>query len=293
MKFISALLLLCVTLLSTELRHIRVGKIHFLDVKELDFAKKKQFHELSALAYKDGILYSLSDKGRVFHLSLDITEDTIKKVKILKSYPLCDKKGKRLKKEWRDSEGLDFMDNHLLISFEHKHRVALYTTKGKLIKRMVIHPYLRDKKHYLSPNKSLESVTYNDKYKLITIQERESKSSNLHTLYTRNKRYHFVAKGDITEITFIDTDTLLVLTRNFHYITRERESRLYRVWLNSCDVTSLCRSEPLAHLDSWDGYELDNFEGVVQVAKNRYLMISDDNNSFFQKTLLVLFEIVD
>lgn len=293
MKLIATLLVLCVTLLSIELRHVRVGKIDFLDVKELDFAHKKKFHELSALAYKNGILYALSDKGRVFHLSLDITKDSLKNVKLLQSYPLLDKKVKRLKKEWRDSEGVDFMGNHLLVSFEHKHRVALYTTKGKLIKKMVIHPYLRDKKHYLSPNKSLEGVAYNEKYKLITIQERESQSSPLHTLYNRHKRYHFVAQGDITDIIFIEKDALLVLTRKFHYITRERESTLYRVWLNRCDIASLCKSELLAHLDSWDGYELDNFEGIVKVAKNRYLMISDDNNSLFQKTLLVLFKIVD
>lgn len=293
MKILLLSLFFSLTLFSTELHNVVVGKIHFLDVKELDFSKEMKFHELSALAYRDGVLYALSDKGRLFHLFVDIKNDTIGEVKTLKSYVLRDRAGKRLKKKWRDSEGLALMGDNLLISFERKHRVDLYSKEGVFIQQMALNSYLGNKKHYLSANKSLEGVAYNDKYKLIAIQERESETSSLHTLFTLKKRYHFSAQGDITEITFINRDTLLVLTRRFSYVTRERESYLYRVWLKRCDAASLCRSELLVHLDSWDGYELDNFEGVVQVAKNRYLMISDDNDSLFQKTLLVLFEIID
>jgi hypothetical protein len=61
--------------------------------------------------------------------------------------------------------------------------------------------------------------------------------------------------------------------------------------LNNCNKHHVCKSKYLAAFDSYKGWHIDNFEGLTKVGKNRFLMISDDNDSFFQKTLLVLFEI--
>ena len=66
-----------------------------------------------------------------------------------------------------------------------------------------------------------------------------------------------------------------------------------RVHLDRCNKKRVCQSELLAKLDSIKGWHIDNFEGLCKVGKNRYLMISDDNGSLFQKTLLVLFEIMN
>ena len=41
------------------------------------------------------------------------------------------------------------------------------------------------------------------------------------------------------------------------------------------------------------GWMIDNFEGLTRVAPHRYLMVSDDNDNFFQKTLLIYFEVKD
>jgi hypothetical protein len=45
-------------------------------------------------------------------------------------------------------------------------------------------------------------------------------------------------------------------------------------------------------MDSQKGWHIDNFEGLTKVGKNLYLMVSDDNESIFQKTLFVLFELI-
>jgi len=66
---------------------------------------------------------------------------------------------------------------------------------------------------------------------------------------------------------------------------------LTKVHLDKCNALRICKSETLAKLDSADGWRLDNSEGLTRVDKNRYLMVSDDNENIFQKTLLVLFEI--
>ena len=45
-------------------------------------------------------------------------------------------------------------------------------------------------------------------------------------------------------------------------------------------------------MNSHKGWSVDNFEGLVRVGKNRSAMISDDNNNFFQRTLLIYFEVL-
>ena len=53
----------------------------------------------------------------------------------------------------------------------------------------------------------------------------------------------------------------------------------------------MCKTKVLAKFNSSEGWLLDNFEGLARVGKNRYVMISDDNDNFFQQTLLMYFEV--
>ncbi len=64
-----------------------------------------------------------------------------------------------------------------------------------------------------------------------------------------------------------------------------------QVNLKKCTL-NICSSKILAKLETEKGWNIDNFEGLAKVDKNRYLMISDDNGSPLQKTLLVLFEVL-
>jgi len=49
----------------------------------------------------------------------------------------------------------------------------------------------------------------------------------------------------------------------------------------------------LAKMNSHKGWDVDNFEGLSRVGKNRYVMISDVNDNFYQKTLLIYFEVLE
>jgi hypothetical protein len=51
--------------------------------------------------------------------------------------------------------------------------------------------------------------------------------------------------------------------------------------------------EDLAILDNTRGWSVDNFEGLAHHRDNRYFMVSDDNNSALQSTLLLYFELVE
>jgi hypothetical protein len=68
-------------------------------------------------------------------------------------------------------------------------------------------------------------------------------------------------------------------------------SRTWHITISSLNLKN-SEYEVLVSLDSIGNLSLDNFEGLTKVGGNRYLMVSDDNESFFQKTLLVLFEVL-
>ena len=267
-------------------------KITILDSKRLEFddITGVKISELSGLAYKNGLLYAVSDRGYLVLFRLRLERDKIKKLTFVHKYKL---RKKHSKIHHHDSEGLALKGNDLLISFEGKERVNLFTTKGVKIKKMPINTTLQKQKLYESKNKGLEGVAYNKKYGIITAPEEPLKNvdKKYHRLYSNINVYKFQAYGSITGLEFINKDNILVLLRRFNFFPPSRYSALVKVDLSSCDKNRLCKSEELAAFDSNKGWNIDNFEGVTKVGKNRFLMVSDNNNNMFQKTLLVLFEI--
>ena len=267
-------------------------KITILDSKRLEFddIPGVKISELSGLAYKDGNLYSMSDRGYIVLFRLRLEHDKIKKLTFVRKYKL---RKKHSKIHHHDSEGLALKGNDLLISFEGKERVNLFTTNGVKIKKMPVNKILQKEELYKSKNKGLEGVAYNKKYGIITTPEEPLKNvyKKYHRLYSRTNIYEFQAFGSITGLEFMDRDNILVLLRRFNFFPPSRYTALVKVDLSSCDKNHLCKSEELAAFDSNKGWNIDNFEGVTKVGKNRFLMVSDDNNNMFQKTLLVLFEI--
>ena len=267
-------------------------KIKILDSKRLEFddISGVKISELSGLVYKNGYLYAVSDRGYLVVFRLLIKHNKIIKLTFVHKYKL---RKKHSKIHHHDSEGLALKGNDLLVSFEGKERVNLFTTKGIKVKKMQINKILQNTKLYESRNKGLEGVAYNKKYGIITAPEEPLKNvdKKYHRLYSSTNIYKFQACGSITGLEFIDENNVLVLLRRFHFFPPSRYTALVKVNLSSCNKNHLCKSELLAAFDSNKGWNIDNFEGVTKVGKNRFIMVSDDNNNMFQKTLLVLFEI--
>ena len=179
------------------------------------------------------------------------------------------------------------------ISHLREPRVDVFSLDGKKIKKYKIAKELRDIENYQGKNKALEAIAYSKKYGIITAPELPliGEASNLHVIYTNDKQYKFRATSSLTAMEFIDDDKLLTLERSFNKSTHQTVIVLTKVFLDRCDG-GVCKNERLALLDSERGWNLDNFEGLSKVGKNRFLMISDNNGRKYQKTLLVLFEIV-
>lgn len=262
--------------------------VKILDTKELNIA---EVYELSALAYDGEMLYALSDVGILHYLKLDIKNDKINAIKLLKS--------KQLKKKKTDAEGMVLVKDlgavypyKLYISFERKPKVVKYTLNGKKIKKYKIPKILRDIDNYKGKNKALEAIAYHKDYGVLVAPELALVGENrkYHTIYGKKQIYKFSASGNLSALEFIKSGEILSLERDFNFFTFNRVITLSKIYLNDC-IDDVCKKKTLAVLKTIDGYELDNFEGLCKVGKNKYLMVSDDNRNFFQKTLFVLFEL--
>ncbi len=274
-----------------EIRDKSKTPFKFMHIKILDAKELKYFpsdvREISALAYDDNILYALGDKGFLYHFDINISKKKIQNLSLQKVIKLKDNRYKSLKKSWRDSEGLVFFRDKLLISYEKEPRVELYRLDGSKIKTKKINKALRKKEKYKSANQGLEAVACNKKYGIVTAPESplKGKDKKKHTLYAKNKTWKFPAKGSITALEFMSKNEIMILQRDYNYLTLQRVTVLSKLNLKTSAY------EILAVMDSRDSWNIDNFEGLTKVSKKKYLMISDDNDNFFQKTLLVLFEV--
>jgi hypothetical protein len=280
-----------------------IGTIKILDQKEiiLDNINGIRFAEASDLAYdaKADRLYMIGDKGSLYVFALHLGEK-IDTLSPLEAYPITKARGKRFKSKKIDTEGLALDDKgRLLISFERKPKIGAFDTRGRRMVRYTLPQKIRNPKHYRSRNKMLESVAYHPRYGILTASELplKKKRRRAQTIYSlKGKQWHFLAEPErrsaVTAIEVMDDGNLLILERAYTKPAEPRYTTLKKLYLNRCKQ-GLCETKTLAKMNSALGWRVDNFEGLTHVAPHRYLMISDDNANFFQRTLLIYFEVLE
>lgn len=259
--------------------------------------------ELSDLAWDEDeqILYAVSDKGILFHFQLEISDDRIQAIKPLQGITLLNQKGKKL--DWRDSEGLEVLkanngikgDTELVIALEGVPRVGRFTTQGQLISEYPLPKILQNHKNYRGRNNSLESVTWHPQWGYITAPELPLKKQPVttHTIYSLKKRWSFpaypAANSSITALQTLPNGNLLVLERAWSGVMNPLVISLRYLDFKRCNKKGQCPIENVSILSSL--FLVDNFEGLTAVRDNLYLMVSDDGQSQFQRTLLTLFRL--
>lgn len=278
------------------------GSVRILDQKEiiLESIDGIRFAEASDLAYdsKKQRLYMVGDKG-ILYIFKALFSDKIETLSPLHAYRLTKEKGRHFRKKV-DSEGLTLDEQgNLLISFERKPKIGTFATQGERITRHKLPHPLSNRKHYRGTNKMLESVALHPQYGILTASEFPLKRHKLHyqTLYALSgKQWHFLAeperKSAVTAIEVMDDGNLLVLERAYTKLTEPRTITLKKLYLDHPNQ-GLYPSKVLLKMPSDKGWHNDNFEGLTKIAPHRYLMVSDDNNNFFQRTLLIYFEVVE
>jgi len=281
--------------------------IQILDQKRLsyDALKGAPFSELSDVTYdaKKQTLYFVGDEGLLYVFKAQFSKK-IDMLVPLSATRLKTKKGKRLKKWKRDSEGLTLdRRGRLLISFEGDAEIAWFHKNshsiGQRIKSYTLPRCLQNIDNYRSRNKSLEALAWHPKYGILTATEWPIKKDDKkkQTIYALSgKQWHFRAEPEehsaISAMEVMDDGNILVLERSYTGILEPFVITLKKVYLNQCQ-DGWCKTKIIAKMNSHKGWRVDNFEGLAKVAKHRYVMVSDDNNNFFQRTLLIYFEVKD
>lgn len=269
---------------------------------------------LSGLAWDadEDLLYAISDRGNIFHLRPIIVDNELKNVKLIAAYPLKNKVKRSfipfLKQ--RDSEGLTLrnstnnirQDTELIISFEQTPKIIGFNAYGIPLHNYPVPAPLNDVSNYTSPNASLEAVTIIPDGTIVTTSERQLRGQSISTitLYGLDGRLWQVPaqnwdKNSIVALEALDDNAILTLERSyvsmFHpYIISLRWIDLPQ--LNSDHKSTEISVKTIAVLNSGDDWVLDNFEGLTRHQGLRFFMVSDNNFSMLQSTLLTYFEVL-
>lgn len=296
----------------------RFPQMKILQSDILSFGKidGEKFFGISALAYDAGNrrLFMLSDRSRLFAFAVVWKEGHIAKLTPLWGKRLRDRYGHKFFRHESDSEGMELVrvngQKRLLISFEQSPRVMLFDLEGREV-TPPLHKTLADLKQrllftalpeilrkpysYRDSNKMLESVTYHPKFGMVTAPEFPLRKTpaGLHGIYNRKGLLCYMRRRGrnlaITELETLPDGNLLALERGVH-LGRPLRIDLGLVEIHTDRIEKgICKSDVLFSVSTDEGWALDNFEGLTSVGDNRYLMISDDNDNFFQQTILVLF----
>jgi hypothetical protein len=294
------------TLSSTLHNGDRVGQVRLLGLLELPGVTIDglRLAELSDLAWDEDeqILYALSDKGVLFWLRPVFRGQELVDVAAFKAVRLREFENKKPVKGARaDSEGLDIVRGHngrkgdteLLVSFERFPRIIRYRPDGTPIADHPLPPALRNIKDYDDPNKALEAVAIHPSAGIITAPEAPLKTdppgyTRLFSLGGKSWLYPAEPNSYIVSMKAASDGALLILERDYKSVFGRTRIALKRVTLKG---TGPRKVEILARLDSGESLSLDNFEGLTAYRGNRFFLVSDNNDMFFQRTLLLYFEL--
>jgi hypothetical protein len=290
----------------------RIGRIRFLGMLQLPNPTMDgmRFSQLSGLAWDDdnGILFAISDRGFLFHLQPVFDNGVLTGLKLLKALHLREAgSDKPLKGTRADSEGLDILkgrnghkgDAELIVSFERFPRIVRYRTDGYAIEEFPLPAPLNDAKVYQDSNKMLESVCADSKLGILTVPEAPLKGerqgyTHIFSLDGKSWVYPLPAGNRISALECLGNNKVMVLESNYGGILGHLRVFLKLATLSpNVSPTESVPVETVVALDSGKEHQIDNFEGLARHRGNRFFIISDDNDLFIQRSLLMYFELLD
>lgn len=290
----------------------RVDRIRFLGMLQLPnpVVDKMRFSQLSGLAWDDddGILYALSDKGFLFHLQPVFRNGALTGLKLLKAVHLREL-GNNKPLRWgnADSEGLEILrgrngrkgDAELLISFERLPRIVRYRPDGYAIDEYTLPTPINNAGNYQNANKMLESVCQDPRLGILTAPELPLKGervgyTHIFSVGGKSWLYPLPTRNRITDMDCLGRERVMLLESNIENVLGRLTVSLKIATLpenpSPADPVSV---ETLVTFDTDKGHQIDNFEGLAHQRGNRFFMVSDDNDLFIQRSLLMYFEVLD
>ena len=189
-------------------------------------------------------------------------------------------------------------DSFVSISFEEQPRVDDYSLTGEYLGTHALPAMLNASENYAGDNLELEALAKHPLYGLITAPERPLRNSGTQSfsLYGTNGEIWHYPSLDKEHSALVGMETtpdgnILVLERRFASMFQPIIFAVRELQLSTPEANEALVVRDVVRFTSTDGWKIDNFESVAHHRNNRYFVVSDDNESLFQKTLLVYFEI--
>ncbi len=263
---------------------------------------------LSGLAWDEdeGLLYAISDIGGLFHLRPQFNaQGHLTGMESVAAYPLRDPLDQPIRAPYDDAEGLTLRnsynqqpgDSELLVSFEVKPRIVRYRPTGLWKGEERLPARLRDLRSYPNNNQALEAITLDAKEGILVGTEAPLRADPVGQVRIFRRDGQFwryplsnAASSALVAMEALPEGGLLTLERAFVAPLRPLVISLRRISLPPPDSEASLKVTDVAIFDSSQGWLMDNFEGLTRYRDRQFFMISDDNCSAWQSTLLMHFE---
>jgi len=287
--------------------HVRYGSLEFRSGLVLTSAFRG-FGGLSALHLdkKGEQFIALSDKANWFTGRIVYDGKRLAGLANVKSAPMLDADGKRVTtRGWFDTESLAFDGPVAYVGFERVNQIMRFDfSKGGILARGQVVP-VPDGISQLPFNRGLESLVFVPKGQplggtLIAMSEAGlDEAGNIAAfLIGGPSPGRFTVKRtnkfDISDATLLPSGHLLLLERKFSLLEGVG-IRIRRVPLAEVMPGAVIDGPTIFECDL--GYEVDNMEGidshVTEDGATVLTLVSDDNFSMIQRTLLLQFTLVD
>lgn len=272
-----------------ELPTVKVGGQRLVDLSDLAWDQDEQ------------LLYAVSNRGALFWLKPRIVGGELVDVRVVAAFALYELDNRRRLKDRRaDAEGLDIVngangrsgDAELLISFEREPRVVSYRANGSAIAEQRLPAPLGDAAAFRSGNQAFEALAIDPQFGVLVapeapLKQERSGFNRIFALDGRSWPYPNAAGSGIVALKSLGQGNVLVLERDHTSFFGRTYIALRRFSLRNG------RLETLLELNSADGLRVENFEGLARHHGRHFFMVSDNNSTSFQRTLLLYFELLD
>ena len=265
-------------------------------------SKDKRFGGLSGLSVgRDGRLYAVSDHGYWLSASMLLgPDDALKDLVDWRIAPILTTTKLPVSGRLRDAEALaQARDGSFLVAFEGLHRISRYSPPPKTFESTPVSVQIPSAVAQAPSNGGIEALaTLADGRLLIIAEELENPDGSVKAWVLDDGQFtelsYLPAKGfRVTDCAALNDGDVLVLERRYVPFGI-LSARLTRVTAGSLRPGAKLAGKELLKLEQ--PLAVENFEGIaVQQTSNGTMIfiVSDDNYSSFQQTLLLQFLLPD
>lgn len=264
-----------------------------------------KFSELSALAYdaRSGALYGASDKSILFRIGFAHDGARITELAPEAGWRLRDESGAEMKSRTFNPEGAHLRpDGGILIVSERGPSAALFDLEGRWRAAVDLPEAMRDARLQRSERDGPESLAEHPTHGLVSATEEPQVGDDRthHTIHAADgRRFSYdtddIGRTNIKSITVDEAGRLLVLERHrVDGVDSADGLETLKPYLRMIDPLACAEGGdcPSAKAGfSLPGFENADFEGMTELGRDLYLVVSDDKVDGEQRSVFALLRV--